>query len=75
MPTDRPNNSESQPLLTSTQSPSPPRRIAAAVGDWVRSSIVMIIWVVALSAVVAAGYVVLRALLFLLALVQRSLNL
>lgn len=74
MPINLQNKPGSQPLLTATPSPPLPQRITIAVSDWVRSAIVVVIWIVILAAVAVAGYAVLRALLFLLVLVQRSLS-
>ncbi|MBN2560190.1 MAG: hypothetical protein JXQ75_04605 [Phycisphaerae bacterium] len=50
-------------------------RIAQAIGDWVRAMLIVVVWAVALAAALAAGYLALRALLYVVDLAHCALNL
>lgn len=68
------NNPPIQPPGSGQRRPTP-QRIAFAVGEWVRSTIIVIIWAIALAAALTAGYLALQALLFFVNLAQRALGL
>lgn len=57
------------------QGPSVPCRIAQRIGDCARAALTIIAWAVVLAGALAAGYMVVRALLFLIELAHRALGL
>ena len=76
-------NSQNQPQ---TQTPLPfnpvappqptplPQRLATLVGDWVRSLVTVVTWAVVAFTALAAGYLAVRAVLFVIELAHRALG-
>jgi len=71
------NNPQNNPMPNPVVPPRPtptPRRIATLVGDWVRSAVVIIAWLVALGAALAGAFLALQAVMLVIALARRALG-
>jgi hypothetical protein len=61
------------PVVSQSQD-SRPRQLARLIGDWIMSTVIVIAWLVALSAAIAAGYICLQAVLWVVALARRAIG-